>query len=323
MVDILKGGKDAVPLAMVTTLFVFASVVIHELGHIAAALKRGIQIGSITLYVFGGIEEYSSEIVSPESEFWVSMSGAMTSLMIGVGLSFLNNPIAHFLSEINIAIGVINLVPVFPLDGGRLLRDVLWRFKYPFSEATARASKYSSLLAAAIMIFGLLLVFAKGIAMGSGMMVLGGILMTAGSHYQKEMDALRRAKSTVKDIMVPRHRIVMVPPDITIREFLSQHFFLSGVHAFPVKDNGQIIGLLTYWWVRSKLITLDINENMSVREVMKPIDLSAGGEHVIGADAGIAKTLDESEKRGVDRFFVMEGGKCVGFLTKSLLLKQF
>jgi Zn-dependent protease len=236
---------------LVASLLFFVSILLHELGHAVAALRHGLRTRSITLFVFGGIAQLENDPKDGRAELWIAAAGpavslALASLFYALGnLSFVGpggTAVAHYLALINLILALFNLVPAFPMDGGRLLRGALWG-----AIGKARATRIAS---GAGTFFAFFLIFAgvfsllRGDSLGGLWYILIGWFIkdaSAASHQQVRLDeALRGA--TVRDAMV--EPVATVPSTGSVAEAAREHFMRTGYGSYPVTRGEAVIGLL-------------------------------------------------------------------------------
>ncbi len=262
-------------LAVLASLLFFLSVLAHELAHSLVARSRGLPVNSITLFLFGGVSNIEKEPTSPQTEFIMAIVGPLTSLVIGGVLLLISGVIGRgtiggatttggfigrlsplttlllWLGSVNILVGVFNLVPGFPLDGGRVLRSILWGITDNIRRATryaawvGQAIAWLFILAGIAMAFGVTLpFFGTGLLSGLWLAFIGWFLNSAASQSYRQV--------VIQDILegVPVGRIMRpdpptIPSNITVDELVNERVMRSDDHAFPVVDNGSMIGIVT------------------------------------------------------------------------------
>lgn len=238
--------------AIVATVF-FASILLHEMSHSILARRYGIPVSSITLFVFGGVSSLTKEPENARQEFWIAIVGPLTSIAIGAFFGVLYfvlrsvdtgaSDISGHLALINIAIGIFNLIPGFPLDGGRVLRSIFWSRKRNLVGATRLASRVGVAVAYGIMAVGVFLFLFNPIT-GVWFFLIGNFLRAASteSYQQVFMD---RALRGVPASTVARQDYVPVSPDSTLSELVEDHVLAGHGRCFPVIVGSNIIGLIT------------------------------------------------------------------------------
>ena len=312
---------------LAATLLFFASVLIHELAHSLVAIRHGLRIPSITLFIFGGVSQLSEEAKDPASELKIAIAGPLSSIVLAgafYGLKLLlsyaglfrSHPIfgavLGYLALINGALAVFNLIPGFPLDGGRALRAVYWKKKGSFSKATKLASDIGKTVAVILIIAGGLEVLA-GVLIGGLWLVFIGIFLrsVAQSGYQ---DVILRAflnSNHVADIMV--HDVVKVSPDMPLDRLARDFFLHYGYKGFPVFDDGTPVGLVSLADIRG--IPENVLPAKTVQEVMTPLN----DDIVISPETPLSQAFARMRQDG--RLLVMAGGRFLGLITKTGLMR--
>jgi len=258
--------------ALVASLSFVASIAAHELAHALVARRYKLPVRRITLFLFGGMAHLEREPESPRQEFWMAIAGPLLSLAIGLGSVALGglllgdatrletepmnvarhaSPLATvllWLGPINIMLAVFNMVPGFPLDGGRVLRSVLWWITKDLQKATLVASTTGQVFAWYLMGSGVLMLLGRsaplfGAGFGSGMwlLLIGWFLNKAArSSYQQLMIRQTLADVPLRDVM--RTNVVSVPPDLTVSDLLRDYIVGSDQRSFPVVEDGVLLG---------------------------------------------------------------------------------
>jgi Zn-dependent protease len=309
----------------VATVLFFLSVLAHEFSHSLMAKRAGIDVPNITLFVFGGVSRISEEASDPETELMIAVVGPLSSF--GLALVFwvlmtslesggpsLVSAVFRYLAWINLALGVFNFIPGFPLDGGRVLRAVVWWKTGSLLRATRLASDLGKGFAVALMVLGAIQIFGGGLAGGLWLIFIGIFLrgVAAGSYQQTAMrDALEGVR--VRDVMV--EDVVTVSPDLTVQELIRSYFLHYGFKGFPVVDEDQVVGVISLQDVRHLLD--EDQAGTLVRQVM--MDVSA--ELRIEPGASLADALKRVVQPKAERLLVMEGDRMVGLITKTGLMR--
>jgi Zn-dependent protease/CBS domain-containing protein len=240
-------------LAAVIAGIFFLSILVHELSHSLLARRYGIPVSGITLFVFGGVSSLTKEPDDAGQEFWIAIVGPLTSLAIGVLLLILfvilapieegASEIAAHLALINIAIGFFNLLPGFPLDGGRVLRSIFWSRKRNILSATRIASQVGVAVAYIIMGIGVISFFFYPVT-GIWLLLIGNFLRVASTESYQQV-FLDRALKGVPASSVARQDYVAVPPDMSLSQLVEEHVLAGHGRCFPVIVGNQLLGLIT------------------------------------------------------------------------------
>jgi Zn-dependent protease len=307
---------------LVASLLLFVSILLHELGHALAARRAGIATQSVTLFIFGGVAQLVREPDDGRTEFRMALAGPVVSFALAAlfGLAaaapFLWSParaVARYLALINLVLALFNLVPAFPLDGGRLFRGLLWNAMGK-ARATRAAASAGSVFALFLMASGVLALLRGAGLAGIWYIAIGWFLQEASSNAYRQVrldEALRGV--AVRDVMLVQ--IETLPADLSVAEAARLHFLRTGYGCYPVKRGDDVVGLLC---LRDVLgIPVQERESLSVQAAMRP----ASPALVVGPDVPLASALVQLAKGGAGRLLVMEDARLVGLLTMSSLLR--
>jgi len=245
--------------AAAITLIFFLSIFVHELSHTIVAKRYGIKVSGITLFVFGGVSSLSHEPRDSRQEFWIAVVGPFTSLGLSVlftagyfALRLLDDGAAAVsanLAVLNLLIGLFNVIPGFPLDGGRVMRSAFWAKRHNLVEATRAAANISMFVAYGMMATGIVMFFTASIVSGIWLLLIGIFLRAASveSYEQVFLDVVLRG---VPASSVARQDFVTVPPDMTLAELVEDNVLAGYGRCFPVVVADELIGLVTLHDVR-------------------------------------------------------------------------
>jgi Zn-dependent protease/predicted transcriptional regulator len=315
----------AVGLAVIFALLFFGSVLAHELAHALVARTRGIPVRGITLFLFGGATEAKVESKGPKDEFLISVVGPLTSLALGgilIGIAQLGGrtPFLGGLSRlgaVNIALAVFNLLPGFPLDGGRVLRSIVWRATGSLGRATAVASVAGQVVGYLMVGAGFLFVFLGQLFSGIWLAAIGWFLAQA-ARAQYEQLRMRRVLESVEAEDLMAADLVNLPEDISVREAVDRYFMRHDYSAFPVVDDGShTVGILTLRAV--KRLPQQEWDMRTVRDAMEPIGEQCTVESTARMD-GVVSKLEEGDAR---RCLVLRDGEVVGIITSYDIARWF
>jgi Zn-dependent protease len=306
-------------IAALTSVLFFLSVLLHELGHSLLALQYKIPVKSINLYIFGGISEITAEPKGPMQEFVIAFVGPLTSLLLGaffyvVQLVFAGfAPIyamAKYLAYINILLGVFNLIPGFPLDGGRVFRAIVWGITHNLRRATQIAGYLGHVIAFLFILLGAGMLFQGNWINGLWIAFIGWFLETAvaGQVQQERMHDLL-AGHTVDQIMSTS--CVMVPADTSLQDVVNQYFLDRGQRCMVITQSDQPVGILTLHNIRE--VPRERWGSTPVSQVMTPM----GKVKVTGPKVGLVQALEQMGADGVNQLPVMEGGQVAGMLSRE------
>lgn len=315
--------------ALLTSLLFFACLLAHELGHAVVARRAGVKVDGITLWLFGGVARLRGEAVTPEAELRIAAVGPAISLVLGAlfallalgldlsGTDGLTVGAPAWLALINTVLAIFNLVPAFPLDGGRVLRAILCRRSGNRIAATHTAARAGRLFAYVLLGLGIV-EFAYGAGIGGLWFVfLGWFLM--GAAQAEESQTLLRASLRdirVEDIMSPHP--VTVPDRLSVQTFIDNYVMTARFSAFPLRDErGEIVGLITL--ARVKKVPSDERATTSVASIACP-----RSEVAVGAPHDPVTELLERMQGGSDgRALVFAGNELVGIVTSRDVQRAF
>ncbi|WP_415401105.1 site-2 protease family protein [Tateyamaria sp. SN3-11] len=313
-------------MALVTMLCFFASLVLHELAHSLVARRFGVPIKNITLFLFGGVAELEAEPQSARVEFWIAVAGPVMSLCLGLSLwismqvslivtgATALTEVLSYLALINVVLAVFNLVPAFPLDGGRILRALLWHRSGDVLRATATAARSGAIFAYALMGLGVLALFQGGLMTGLWNIMIGlFILGAARASYQQQLAKVAFENKTVGDLM--QSDPITVDPNASLDEFVNRIMLGRNVSFVPVVENGVLLGHM------DPKVLADIDrENWTNTQVG---DVFAGLEDAstISPDVTIEALFKQISGSGCRKYMVVKGRQLVGVISLSDLTR--
>jgi Zn-dependent protease/CBS domain-containing protein len=311
--------------AGVVSAFVYlASLLAHELAHSIVATRRGVKVEGITLWLFGGVSRFSSESSSPGSQAWITFVGPLTSLLLGAVFllaaavvggganSALLSASLAWLGYINILLGVFNLLPAFPLDGGRILQSLIWRGTGDRLRATRIAARIGMAFAFLFIAYGLITFFAAGSVIGGVWAVFLGWFLLSAARAEEAGGLIRQALSriSVADVMTPNP--VQAPDDISVEEALHGYVLTSRHSTFPTHDaGGRLSGLLTM--AALKNVAPDARASTLIKEVTCPLDKVSTATPADPA----TNLLNVSDGCSEGRTLVVDKGRLVGIISPS------
>jgi Zn-dependent protease/predicted transcriptional regulator len=303
-------------MAVVASLLFLASIALHELGHSWVARREGIEVDSITLWLFGGVSQLNGRFKSPGEEFRVAVSGPLVSIGLGVlfvlialaGAPSEVDGVAAWLGYINLLLAAFNLLPASPLDGGRVLHSILWRAKGDFAWATRVASEVGQGFGYLFIALGLAMFVFEGSFSGAWLAFIGWFLLQgarAEARYVATEQALGGLR--VRDLMV-RHPVT-VDVDSTIGRFMDD---VAGSHRFttyPVLEGDRPVGLLAFASVAA--VPRSDWDSRRVRDTMFPLD----DVPLLTEDEMAVDALEELSAPTGNRGLVVDDGHLAGLLS--------
>jgi Zn-dependent protease len=314
-------------MGITTCLLFFGSVIAHELAHSLVGRANGIPIKSITLFIFGGIAQMTKEATRPGAELKMAAAGPACSAVIGgifMLISHLNpgmpEPVAsmvQWLAFMNLALAAFNMIPGFPLDGGRVFRSVLWRFTGDYKRSTRIATQVGQGVGYTFIAGGIVIVFLQpfNLSWFSGVWIafIGWFIRNAAtSSYRQAQwrEDLRRFTAA----QVVTTNCPVVPSDVTLNQVIQEYIIPSGCRLFMVADGGRFGGVLSLQNIKS--VSQQKWGVTQVKEVMTPIDKLPVAH--LGQDAlSILEQMDES---GTNQVSVVSEGKVVGLIDRDDLI---
>jgi Zn-dependent protease len=315
-------------MAAIAALLLFASLLAHEFSHALVAMRNDLPIHGITLFVFGGVAHLSKEPASPAVEFRMAAAGpamsfflaavffALTQVFYGFGLPDYLLSIFNYLFILNLAVGIFNLIPGFPLDGGRLLRSALWQFSKNIKWATRVASLFGKIFAFILIAYGLLNLFTGSLITGLWFIFIGLFLQEAADTSYQQI-VMKKALTGVRVGSVMTRSVVTVPAELTVDKLVDEYFFRFRFTSFPVVEDDHLLGLVTLHAVKE--IEKAKWPQTTARQIMAP--LSAG--LVIGQEMEVIDALAQMAGAGSSRLLIAQDHKLIGILTQRDITRLF
>jgi Zn-dependent protease/CBS domain-containing protein len=331
--------------ALIASLLFFASVLAHELAHSLVARSNGIPVRDITLFLFGGVSNIQREPTSPGVEFVMAIVGPLTSIVLGVVFLLLSggaavgfnvvsgnpvgalgqlNPISTlllWLGPINILLGVFNMVPGFPLDGGRVLRSIIWAVSGNLRQATQWASRVGQVVAWAFIFAGISMIFGASIPfLGSGF--IGGLWLAFIGWFLNSAAVQSYQQIVVEDVLggvsvaqLMRKDPPTVPSHTSISTLVHDHIMGTDEHAFPVMQGSQLVGIVCIEDLRR--VGRERWDLVTVDEIMTPME----GLALATPTEEASEALHQLARRDVNQMPVLENGQLVGMLRRRDLMR--
>ncbi len=337
---LLRGYAGSTYLAMgvAAALLFFLSVLLHELAHAVVARTRGVTVESITLFVFGGIAQAREEAKRPLDEFLLTAAGPLSSLLIAgafhaarlgaeaVGLSPPVSTVFGFLAFLNLILAVFNMIPGFPLDGGRIFRSIVWAATGDMARATRWATWGGRIFGGTLILTGLLLLASGSLLGGLWAAFIGWFLMNAATTSFRQFEYRRLlSRVPVWRVMTPEPR--RIAADTTIERAISDHFLRGRDDAYPVDLNGIVLGLIDT--TRAAGVPAPLRASTTVAQVMRPIyELASVGpgeslaDALVGAEPGVGSLLVLEDQRLVGLLDVREVGGWVQRMYRLGLISR-
>jgi Zn-dependent protease len=303
----------------VTSLLFFASVLIHELGHTWVALRNGISVKEIKLFIFGGAAELSEEPKKPGAEFRISIAGPLMSVLLSIlfaGIYYWQQDIPYvaipglWLAQVNLALAIFNMIPAYPLDGGRVLRAIVWYFKEDLNKATKIAALTGHAISIGFIICGVILLFDNRLFNGVWLILIGLYLQGAASAsliQVKTEESVNGLK--VNQVMVRQYP--EVDAEVSLQQLVDEHALPTGWRFFVVTEDSKPVGLVTMnevAKVSNKKWFL-----FNCRQVMVPYNQLLR----VGSRMDLLIALKLMDDQNVKQALVEDDGQIVGILSRE------
>jgi Zn-dependent protease/CBS domain-containing protein len=307
-------------------LGLFMSIVFHEFFHSIVARGFGMPMKGITLFIFGGVSELGEEPNSPSKEFLVAVVGPLSSVLLSGILLLVNmagnavgwpapvGAVVVYLAWLNLVLAGFNMIPAFPLDGGRILRSILWAAKKNLRWATRIASGFGEAFGFFLIIVGVIS-FISGNFIGGLWYFLIGLFIRNASQSSYQQLLIRKALSGEPVSYFMKPQPVTVPSSASVADLVENYFYKYHYKMFPVSDDGHVEGCVTTREVRN--LPKEQWQQHKVNEIETP----CSDKNTISPDSDAMKALSQMNATGNSRLMVVEGGKLVGIITLKDMLK--
>ncbi len=310
-------------IGVVTSILFFLSVLIHELSHSVVAISRGTPVSSITLFIFGGVSNIKEESKQPGDELVMAAAGPVSSLVLAAlfYLGFLatqdvSSPGAAmtlYLAQINLALAIFNLIPGFPLDGGRVLRAIIWQITGQMERATRIAAAAGQVVAYLLMLAGLWIALALGeLLSGVWLIFIGWFLNNAAQAGTAQITIQESLRGTKVRQLMDRDPM-SVSANLTLQDFVDGYVLPYDQRAFPVVDGNLLAGIITLTDLKNA--PRDQWNTLLVQDKMTPANRLV----VVGPDEQVAVALADMED--LNQLPVVEQGRLVGMLSRSNVIR--
>ncbi len=315
-------------MAVVGALGLFISIVVHEFSHSLVARRFDMQMKGITLFIFGGVAEMGDEPPTAKAEFLMAIAGPLASLVIAGAFFLIHrlgdqmgwpipvNAVIYYIASINGILAVFNLLPAFPLDGGRVLRAILWGYKGDLRWATRVSSTVGAAFGLGLMFVGILQ-FVGGNLIGGMWLVLIGMFLrhAAQTSYQQLLVRKALEGEPVRRFMVTDP--ITVPPQLTVRQLVEDYILTHQHRMYPVMEGDNLVGLVSTRQVRE--VPREVWDRRTVRDILLPVS----PENSIPPTMDAVQALATMNQSGFTRLLVVENSRLVGLLTLKDLLNFF
>jgi Zn-dependent protease/CBS domain-containing protein len=303
----------------------FLSIVVHEFSHSLVARKSGLPITGITLFIFGGVAQVDKEPDSPKDEFKIAVVGPLSSLSLALIFYLFHrlgntlewplaiNGVVAYLAMLNILLAVFNLVPAFPLDGGRILRSLLWFWKDNLRWATRVASSFGVGFGIFLIVLGVMRILSGNFIGGLWFGLIGLFIQGAARmSYQQLVTRKALEGESIKRFM--NRNPVTVSPSTTIKELVENYIYPHYYKFFPVVDNGRLTGCITTSQIKA------VGRDAWSKSTVSDVAVQCSEENTINPHVDAVEALSVMHRNKLSRLMVVENGQLVGIVTLKDML---
>ncbi len=326
------GGGVIWTTAVVTGLLFFVAIILHELAHAVVAKMRGLPVRSITLFALGGVALIGKESGDAATEFWMGIAGPIASVLIGLlcllTAGFLGwspetqmlapqTPVLAaivWLGYINIVLAIFNLIPGFPMDGGRILRAIVWWITGNVDRATRTAARVGQFVGVLFIVWGIFQFFSGLGFSGLWIAFIGWFLLNAAGASHARVEVMRTLQG-LKAGDVMRSECQTVDVSTNLQRFIDNDLFRIGGRCFFVTEGDRIVGLLTPHEIKE--VPRDSWADITVGEVMRPYDQL----HTVGPQTPLSEALETMTRDDVNQLPVMSGSRVEGVVSRANILQ--
>jgi Zn-dependent protease/CBS domain-containing protein len=315
--------------AITTGLLFFVTIILHELSHAMVAKARNLPVRSITLFALGGVAQIEKEAGEPSTEFWMGIAGPITSALIGLICLMLASALGWpplevpetpllamlmWLGYINFSLAIFNLIPGFPLDGGRILRGIIWWITGDGIRATRIATRVGQVIAFAFIVLGVVRFFMGAGFDGLWVAFIGWFLLEAAGASRAQVEINERLKGVNAGDVVERDCLVVDAHD-NLQDFVNNYLLRTGTHCFLVRDGHGIEGIIT----PNEVIETDRTRwaQTTVEQAMRPLERLPA----VDPETPISEALEIMARENANELPVAKNGRIEGFLTRSGVMR--
>jgi Zn-dependent protease/CBS domain-containing protein len=315
-------------MGVIGALGLFISIVAHEFCHSIVARRFGMPMKGITLFIFGGVAEMGDEPPTAKAEFFMAIVGPLSSIAIAIIFYFIYrwgvstgwnppvNEVIKYIAYINAILAVFNLIPAFPLDGGRVLRSILWGIKGNLRWATRVSSSIGSAFGIGLIIYGIFR-FIYGDIIGGVWMFLIGMFLKSAAQMSYQQLLVRKALEGESVRRFMNVNPITVQDSITVAQLVDDYIYKYHYKMFPVLSGDRLVGCITTRQVK------EIPRENWTHETIREAASACSPDNTISPDTDAIKALGSMNQSGVSRLLVVEDGRLVGIVTLKDLLDFF
>jgi Zn-dependent protease/predicted transcriptional regulator len=315
--------------AITTGLLFFVTIILHELSHAMVARARKLPVKSITLFALGGVAQIEKEAGDPSTEFFMGLAGPLMSFFIGIiclmlawalGWSPLEAPatplvaMLMWLGYINFSLAIFNLIPGFPLDGGRILRGIIWWITGDGMRATRIATRVGQVVAFAFIVLGVVRFFMGAGFDGLWVAFIGWFLLEAAGASRAQVEINERLKGVSAGDVAERDCLVVDGHD-NLQDFVNNYLLRTGTQCFLVRDGHDIEGIITPY----EVIETDRTRwaQTTIEQAMRPLERLPA----VDPKTPISEALEIMDRENANELPVAKNGRIEGFLTRSGVMR--
>ncbi len=316
-------------ISIATSVLFFITLLLHELAHSLVAKSRGLKVRAITLFALGGVSQIETEATSASAEFWIAIVGPLTSLVIGfvllgivrsLGWAPGREPMTPltavllWLGYINVLLAVFNMIPGFPLDGGRVFRAIVWWITGKPDKSTRIAAKTGEVVAFLFILYGLFQFFMHGNFGGLWLAFIGWFLLEASRSSYAQVGVMSGLRDhRVSEIM--ESNCVQVEGYLSLRDFVDHYLLHSSSRCFVVNQNNHVGGIVTANDVRR--VSRENWDHTSVQSIMRPLS----NLRTVSPDTPALKALEMMSRENLNQLAVVSDGKLLGIFSRQQILR--
>lgn len=304
----------------------FVSIIVHEFSHSIVARRFGMPMKGITLFIFGGVAEMSEEPPSAKAEFWMAAVGPASSIVLGglmyalyqagmgAGWSIAFNGVIGYLALINIVLAIFNLIPAFPLDGGRILRSILWHFKKDLRWATRISASIGSGFGTFLIVLGVFRFLFGNIIGGMWFFLIGMFLRGVANASYQQMIARKALEGEPLERFM-KHDPVTLPPSMTLDRMVDEYLYKYDYKLYPVVELDRVVGCITSRQIKS--VPRDQWNSTQIKDVMQV----CSDENTIDPRTDAIDALSKMSKSDTSRLMVVQEGRLAGIVALKDMLR--
>ena len=315
--------------ALITAVLFFVTLLLHELAHSLVAQRRGLRVRAITLFALGGVSQTQDDPSDAKTEFWVAIAGPITSLIIGfcclaisMGLGWhmsaepqtVVTAVLVWLGYINVGLALFNMIPGFPLDGGRVLRSIIWGIGKNADRSTRIAARIGQIVALLFILDGIWQFFHGGGFSGLWIAFIGWFLMDAAKASYAEVGVTEELRGTsVSDIM--SRDCIVVNRGMSLQDFVDMYLLPTGQRCYLVEEQGRLVGLITPPDVAK--IPRDRWDSTTVGEAMRPVNEL----HRVNPETPVLDALKLMAGNDINQLPVVSNGNFQGVVSRAQIIR--